>query len=160
MLDVACVVIRPMRADDTAAVAGLMTQLGYPSTEEEIGRRFELIKDRPDTALLVASVRRAGPSDPPSHHDGSIVGWIHMQATCLLECDPRAEIWGLVVDESTREVGVGRRLVEAAEEWARGRGLDVIALRSNQLRTNAQGFYQHLGYTITKTQNAFRKHLA
>ena len=42
-----------------------------------------------------------------------IVGWIHVQATYLLECDARAEIWGLVVSEKARGSGVGRRLVEA-----------------------------------------------
>ena len=137
--------VRPMRPEDAASVAVLTTQLGYASTEAEIGRRFDLLRDRLDTRLLVAE------------QDGSVVGWIHVQAASLLECDARAEIWGLVVDESARGVGVGRRLVEAAEEWARERGLKSMALRSNQRRTAAQGFYQHLGYTITKTQNAFRK---
>ena len=32
-----------------------------------------------------------------------------------------------------------------------------MAVRSNNLRTEAQGFYEHLGYKVTKTQNAFRK---
>ena len=36
----------------------------------------------------------------------------------------------------------------------------MIVLRSNQLRTEAQGFYEHLGYTVTKTQNAFRKNVS
>ena len=62
-----------------------------------------------------------------------------MQATYLLECDARAEIWGLVVADTARGTGVGRRLVEAAEEWALMRGLAVMAVRSNNLRTEAQG---------------------
>jgi ribosomal protein S18 acetylase RimI-like enzyme len=147
MRDVASIAVRPMRREDAAVVADLTTQLGYPSTEEEIIRRYDLIKERADARLFVAQ------------QAGSVVGWIHVQTTCSLDFDPRAEIWGLVVAESTRGTGVGRRLVEAAEEWARSRSLGVIALRSNQLRTGAQGFYQHLGYTITKTQNAFRKNL-
>ena len=147
MPDVASIVVRPMRWEDAAVVADLTTQLGYPSTEDEIRRRYDLIKDRPQARLFVAQ------------QAGSVAGWIHVQATYLLDCDPRAEIWGLVVAESMRGTGVGRRLVEAAEEWARSRRLGVIVLRSNQLRTRAQGFYQHLGYRITKTQNAFRKNL-
>ena len=140
--------IRQMRAEDTASVAALTTQLGYPATEDAIRRRYDLIKDRWDARLFVAQ-----------HAGNIIVGWIHVQATYLLECDARAEIWGLVVSETARGTGVGRRLVEAAEEWALMRGLDVIVLRSNYLRTEAQGFYEHLGYTVTKTQNAFRKNL-
>jgi ribosomal protein S18 acetylase RimI-like enzyme len=140
--------VRQMRAEDTSSVAALTTQLGYPATEDAIRRRYDLIKDRWDARLFVAQ-----------HAGNVIVGWVHVQATYLLECDARAEIWGLVVSENARGSGVGRRLVEAAEEWALMRGLDVIVLRSNYLRTEAQGFYEHLGYTVTKTQNAFRTNL-
>ena len=148
MADALTVGIRQMDAKDAGAVARLTTQLGYPATEDEIRRRYDLIKDRWDARVFVA--RSVG---------SVVVGWIHVQATYLLECDPRAEIWGLVVADSARGTGVGRRLVEAAEEWAVMRGLSVMALRSNRLRTEAQGFYEHLGYKVTKTQNAFRKSL-
>ena len=148
MSDAPTIALRQMRAEDTAAVARLTTQLGYPATEDEIRRRYDLIKDRWDARLFVAQ-----------HTGNLIVGWVHVQATYLLECDARAEIWGLVVADTARGTGVGRRLVEAAEEWALMRGLAVMAVRSNDLRTDAKGFYEHLGYHVTKTQNAFRKHL-
>jgi GNAT superfamily N-acetyltransferase len=140
--------VRQMRPEDTAAVAGLTTQLGYPSTEDEIRRRYDLIKDRWDARLFVAQ-----------HAGNAIVGWIHVQATYMLEADARAAIWGLVVADKARGSGVGRRLVEAAEEWALMRGLNVMAVNSNYLRIEAQGFYEHLGYKVVKTQNAFRKNL-
>jgi GNAT superfamily N-acetyltransferase len=148
MADTLTVAVRQMRAEDASAVAALTTQLGYPSTDDEIRRRYDLIKDRWDARLFVAQ-----------HAGNVVVGWIHVQATYLLECDARAEIWGLVVAETARGTGVGRRLVEAAEEWALMRGLGVMALRSNYLRTEAHGFYEHLGYKVTKTQNAYRKNL-
>jgi ribosomal protein S18 acetylase RimI-like enzyme len=140
--------IRQMLPEDAEALADLTTQLGYPAHPSEIRRRYDLIKDRWDARLLVAQ-----------EADRSIVGWIHVQATYLLESDPRAEIWGLVVAESVRGTGAGRALVEAAEEWAIKLGMDVVVVRSNLLRRQAQGFYEHLGYKITKTQNAFRKTL-
>ena len=111
--------VRQMRAEDTTAVAMLTTQLGYPSTEDEIRRRYDLIKDRWDARLFVAQ-----------HAGNVIVGWIHVQATYLLESDARAAIWGLVVSDKARGSGVGRRLVEAAEEWALMRGLNVMAVNS------------------------------
>lgn len=148
MADALTIALRQMRAEDTAAVARLTTQLGYPATEDEIRRRYDLIKDRWDARLLVAQ-----------HAPNPVVGWVHVQATYLLECDARAEIWGLVVADTARGAGVGRRLVEAAEEWALMRGLAVMAVRSNDLRTGARGFYEHLGYRVAKTQNAFRKDL-
>ena len=144
------VTIRHMRSEDVAAVAQLTTQLGYPATEEDIRRRYDLIKDRSDARLLVAE------------HAGSaaVVGWVHVQQLYMLESDARAEIFGLVVSDTVRGTGVGRRLIEAAEEWAMMRGLGVMGLRSNNLRTEARGFYEHLGYKVIKTQNAFRKNLA
>jgi len=148
MADALTIGLRQMRAEDTAAVARLTTQLGYPATEDEIRRRYDLIKDRWDARLLVAQ-----------HAANPVVGWVHVQATYLLQCDARAEIWGLVVADTARGTGVGRRLVEAAEEWALMRGLAVMAVRSNDLRTEARGFNEHLGYRVAKTQNAFRKDL-
>jgi GNAT superfamily N-acetyltransferase len=142
------ITIRPMLRDDAGVVADLTSQLGYPATASDITRRYDRIRDRSDARLFVAM-----------HADKGIVGWIHVQITYLLESDPRAEIWGLVVTESARGTGVGRRLVEAAEEWVRTLGITVIALRSNQLRVGAKAFYEHLGYEIVKTQNAFRKTL-
>jgi GNAT superfamily N-acetyltransferase len=141
------IAVRQMRPGDAAAVAALTTELGYPSTEDEIRRRYDLIKDRRDARILLA------------HAGIRIIGWIHVQATCLLECGERAEIWGLVVAETERGAGVGRRLVEAAEEWARMRNLSVMAVRSNTLRSDAHRFYEHLGYSVSKTQHAFRKTL-
>ena len=148
MADTLTVAVRQMRPEDAGAVARLVTQLGYPSTEDEIRRRFDLIKDRWDARLLIAQ-----------HAGSSIVGWVHVQALYLLESDARAEIFGLVVADTARGTGVGRRLMEAAEEWALLRGLSVMGLRSNYLRTEAHGFYEHLGYKVIKTQNAFRKNL-
>ena len=141
-------VIRQMLPGDAAAIAGLTTQLGYPATEADISKRFDLIKERWDARLLVASQ----PSMP-------ILGWIHVQATYLLEVDPRTEIWGLVVAESARGLGVGRALVEAAEAWAATLGFTAMAVNSNALRIQARGLYEHLGYSVIKTQNAFRKKL-
>jgi GNAT superfamily N-acetyltransferase len=140
--------IRPMGPEDAAAVARLTAQLGYPSSESDIRRRYDLIKDRREARLLVAQ--------DESH---AVVGWIHVQALYLLESDPRAEIWGLVVAEPARGTGVGRLLIEAAEEWAVRLGFVVMGIRSNSLRIEARKFYEHLGYQVVKTQNAFRKTL-
>jgi GNAT superfamily N-acetyltransferase len=64
-----------------------------------------------------------------------------------------------VVDARERGRGVGRRLVAAVEEWARARGLEQIAVRSNVTREESHPFYEHLGYTRVKTQHAYRKRL-
>ena len=137
-----------MVPEDAGAVANLTSQLGYPATEADITRRYALIHDRSDGRLIVALDVNA-----------VVVGWIHVQALSMLEADQRAEIWGLIVADTVRGSGVGRLLVEAAEEWAVKRGLDIMGVRSNTLRVEAHAFYEHLGYEVVKTQKAFRKNL-
>ena len=135
-----------MRAEDAAAVAELSGQLGYASTPEEIRRRCEVLNRRSDARVLVAE--GAG---------SAVVGWVHVQVLHFVESPPRAEIEGLVVAENARGGGIGRQLVEAAEEWAKALGLDTIGVRSNHLRAGARKFYERLGYNITKTQHVYRK---
>lgn len=144
----ATIVVREMTLTDTAAVADLTTQLGYPAGESDIRRRYAGIHDRRDGCVFVAESGQ-----------GVVLGWIHVQTSYLLENDVRAEIAGLVVTEQARGTGIGRRLVEAAEAWARQHNLDTMAVRSNQIRTAAHAFYKRLGYTVVKTQLAFRKQL-
>lgn len=146
-----------MRRDDLPTVARLTAELGYPSPEADVCRRYELITDRPDARLLVACLERGPEASLEQRQD--IAGWIHVQALYSLESEPRAEIWGLVVAESSRGTGAGRLLVEAAEQWAVKRGFTLMGLRSNVARVEARGFYEHLGYRVVKTQNAFRKNL-
>ena len=91
--------------------------------------------------------------------DGRVVGWLHGSEQELLESGRRCEIVGLVVDPEHRGRGIGRRLIAAVEQWAVGRGLEQMTVRSNILRSESHPFYQRLGYVQTKTQHAYRKRL-
>lgn len=133
---------------DVPDLADLATQLGYPSTLEQIARRLEVLAGEPAVnAVFVAEL------------DGRAVGWVHVHLYRLLVDDLEAEIGGLVVDASARGQGLGARLMEVAENWARERGCLSVYLRSNTLRTQAHTFYQKLGYRLIKSQYAFRKML-
>jgi len=77
----------------------------------------------------------------------------------LLEVPVRAEVNGLIVDESVRSAGAGAQLLLAAEEWARRRSCKSMSVRSNVVRDRAHKFYEHNGYQHYKTQKAFRKDL-
>jgi GNAT superfamily N-acetyltransferase len=141
--------VRPMTLRDAAAVADLCTQLGYPATTETMERRIAALAGRDDHGLLVATV------------DGEwVVGWIHVCSAMLIEIDPLAEVWGLVVDAEERGRGVGRLLMEAAERWAIARGHRVLRLRSRVQREGAHRFYERLGYRIAKTSHTFQKQLS
>ena len=142
------IIIRPAEAGDAGAIASLCGQLGYPSTSEDIARRLAEIADDPDAAVLAADPR----------HDG-IVGWVHVRALHLITRDACGEIGGLVVDQARRGRGIGGRLMGAAEEWSRRRGLGTLRLRSNVVRDEAHAFYRRQGFTSSKTSLLFTKTL-
>jgi GNAT superfamily N-acetyltransferase len=65
--------------------------------------------------------------------------------------DPAAWITGIVVRADCRRQGVDRRLVEAAEQWARARGLGRVKLNVWEA-TGARPFYERLGYASVQHQ--------
>ncbi|MBN1814154.1 MAG: GNAT family N-acetyltransferase [Anaerolineae bacterium] len=140
-------VIRLARVDDAERVAELATQLGYPTTSEQMRRRLAQVGRAEEHAVYVA-VR-----------DGRVVGWIHVCARPLVQVDRAAEIEGLVVDEACRGRGIGRLLVRQIEQWVREQGCSTIYVRSNIIREGAHVFYQSLGYENIKTSLTFRKRL-
>jgi GNAT superfamily N-acetyltransferase len=139
--------IRAARREDAPALAPLAGQLGYRSTIAQVERRLARLLDRPEDAVFVAET------------EGWVIGWVHVGVHVTVESDPAGEIRGLVVDARHRGAGVGRRLMERAEEWARERSLGTMRVRSNVVRGEAHAFYQRLGYTLAKTQHAFGKTL-
>jgi N-acetylglutamate synthase-like GNAT family acetyltransferase len=58
----------------------------------------------------------------------------------------------LSVDPGRQKTGLGRRLVAAAEEFAREMGAQRMELTVVNLRTELPVFYQKLGYALTGTE--------
>jgi hypothetical protein len=52
-------IIRSAQSADVEALANLMSELGYPTSSEQMRRRFEAISDDPSYATLVAERERA-----------------------------------------------------------------------------------------------------
>jgi GNAT superfamily N-acetyltransferase len=148
VLGPATLLIREARLEDAGRLAQLSAALGYPVTSNAMEVKLRRLLARPDGAVLVAEVE-----------SGYVVGWIHGSQQELLESEPRCEILGLVVDAEHRGKGVGRRLVESLEQWARARDLGLMAVRSNVTREESHPFYERLGYVRAKTQHAYRKTL-
>jgi GNAT superfamily N-acetyltransferase len=133
---------------DAAAIARLSGQLGYPVAVQALGMRLQGLLASEDQAVYVAT-----------DATGVVVGWIHGAEQLLVESGLRCEILGLVVDEPVRRGGIGRRLVEALERWARTRGLGEVSVRSAVSRTESHPFYEQLGYDRVKSQHVYRKRL-
>jgi GNAT superfamily N-acetyltransferase len=141
--------VRHAQHEDAHAMAALSSQLGYPVASATLAERLARVLERADELVLVAL-----------GSDGSIVGWVHGAEQRFLEAGLRCELLGLVVDAGHRRQGVGQQLVVAVEQWAQGRGLGEISVRSNVLRVDSHPFYERLGYQRTKTQHVYRKPLS
>lgn len=119
-------------------MAGLLTQLGYPTDAEHIPDRLDNVHARPGTVVLIAE------------HVGRPVGVVTVHLFSAMHCDePAAWLTALVVDESVRGMGVGSALVQRAENWAVQHGARSIALTSALHRKEAHEFYKRRDYEHT-----------
>jgi GNAT superfamily N-acetyltransferase len=76
-------------------------------------------------------------------------------------CDASEEVvylGGMFVDPARRGTGVGRRLVEAVESWARERGAQRIELEVNPEITPALRLYESCGYQPTGNMRQLPSH--
>ncbi len=139
--------IREVEAADARTVASLAGELGYPVAPDVIGERIQSLLAEPAGTVFVAC------------RDHAVLGWIEIQVVTHLASGARVEIAGLVVSKTVRSQGIGRLLVERAEQWCRGRGLNEMLVRSNAVREAAHRFYLREGYARTKTSAVFTKRL-
>src|SRR5512142_3386887 len=121
-----------MRVDDADAVARLCGELGYPAPASDVRARLDSLTGD-HLCLLVAEM------------DQAVVGWIHVERRIVIESEPWAEVEGLVVTEALSGQGVVRALLSAGERWSRERGIGLVRLRSNVVRTEAHAFYRRCG---------------
>jgi GNAT superfamily N-acetyltransferase len=133
-------VIRDMKAEDIPAVCSLIPQLtGESITLAEMQNRLDWVAQSPIDWMYVAEL------------DGGVVGWMGFR---LRECVERVrrygEISAIVTDARMRGQGVGRALLDFAEQLARDHGCYGTWLVSGFARKDeAHRVYEHLGYETT-----------
>ena len=140
--------IREARLDDAREIARLSDQFGYPAITAEIASRLAALARSETHSVWVA----AGSG-------GVLLGWVAVEQRLLLEAGESAEIVGLVVDCSARRAGIGKALLAAVEQWARGRGLKEMVVRSNIVREASHRFYLGVGFRRRKTQHTYSRTL-
>ena len=136
--------VREIRPDDAAAIAALLTELGYPVEAEAIPLRLERLRECGDL-VLVAEL------------DGGVAGLAHLHVSPAIEYErPAAKLSALVVDERRRRSGIGRALVDAVEAEARSRGCGLLFVTTAERRADAHRFYERLGFERTGRRYAKR----
>jgi RimJ/RimL family protein N-acetyltransferase len=130
------IALRPARFTDGPALAGLLTELGYPQDAAQAEAQLVAWAGDPRGTVLVASLNEVP------------VGVIAAHAIPYLERPGWfARVVALAVDREQRRAGIGRRLFAAVEAWAAALGCRDIEITSRRDRDDAHAFYRALGFT-------------
>jgi GNAT superfamily N-acetyltransferase len=129
--------LRDAKPADAARIAELVDELGHDVTEKQVRKNL-------------ASLKKIGETPIVAMLDKKVVGFIgvHRMVTVHRPA-PVGRIPVLVVTKEARGLNLGRMLVEAAEQWCRKQGCQLIEVTSNDRRAEAHAFYRHLGYERT-----------
>lgn len=142
------VMIREAQQRDADKISILCEQLSRAVAVADVAERLKVYTSNPAEYLFL--VAEAG---------GEVVGFVCAIIKTEILSGPQARIDGVVVDLNFRGGGVGRKLMEAAEKWAKENSSVTMKLNSNIKRTETHKFYEKLGYTNAKMQYQFKKEL-
>jgi GNAT superfamily N-acetyltransferase len=130
--------IREAAPSDAEPLALLLGQLGYPVSAAALPARLARLAQSGNAVAVVATRGTA------------VLGLAVVQVYSYLHAeDELAWLTTIVVAEDARRQGVGRRLVAAAEQWARSRGSPRLSVNTGIHRSAAHAFYERMGYVYT-----------
>lgn len=132
------IVVRHATMRDVDALAVLVTELGYPTSRNQMEARLESILSKPEYFTLVAVV------------GNRVAGFIGTLVRPSYEADGTyGQIMALVISRDSKRKGVGRALVGAAESVLARQGVTVVVVNTANHRADAHAFYEALGYSFT-----------
>ncbi|MBS1880601.1 MAG: GNAT family N-acetyltransferase [Actinobacteria bacterium] len=127
--------VRPATADDAAAVAGLLEELGYRTAAGEVRERLARSAADPAAGALVAEAA------------GCTVALIAYQLIHHLErARPSCRITTLVTAPGHRRRGAAAALLAKVEELARAAGCERLEVTTAPHREDALAFYREAGF--------------
>jgi GNAT superfamily N-acetyltransferase len=134
VIDQRSVVLRPATPQDSARIASLFTDEGYPAGPSDIVARLERFASAYSLVIV-------------ADHDGELLGFIALHVLPRFEHDDRfVRVLALVVDPGVRERGVGHLLMNEAERVGREVGAAFVEVTAGHHRPDARHLYESLGY--------------
>jgi len=126
--------VKSAAAEDEQSVVALWRACDLVTSYNDPVADFRFAKAGPSSDVLVA-VDAAGEvaGSVMVGHDGHR-GWLYYVAA----------------RPASRSSGVGRRMVQAAENWLRERGVVKVQLMVRETNTKVVSFYQHLGFEVAQ----------
>jgi GNAT superfamily N-acetyltransferase len=130
--------LRDAKPGDSALLAQIIRDdLGHEITEKQVRKNLTALKKTGETPIVVTL-------------DKKVVGMIGLHRMVTIHRPaPVGRIPILVVAKEVQGNGLGRILVDAAEQWCRKKGCQIIEVTSNDRRSVAHAFYRHMGYERT-----------
>jgi len=141
--------IRPLQTLDLLDYHPLRIAL-WPDSAGDFEREVSEILNADHLASFVAE------------QDGVLVGFAEVSLRAYAEgCEssPVGYLEGWYVAPTHRRTSVGRRLVEAAEDWARAKGCTEMASNTELHNIQSQQAHARLGYQEVERVVCFRKSL-
>ncbi|UCB53523.1 MAG: GNAT family N-acetyltransferase [Candidatus Zixiibacteriota bacterium] len=140
--------IRKVTAEDKPAWVDLRTQLWPGADPERLKEDAEKLLNDANWAVFVAE------------HEGKTIGFIECSIrdkAPACETDRIGYIEGWFVAPEFRNQGVGRRLVQAGEQWARDKGCIEMASDTTTNFPSSPAAHKALGYQEVKRKFNYRK---
>lgn len=144
--------IRRLQKKDLSEWFRLRKLLWDESTDEE--HKVEMVDIYEHTDLQLVLVAET--------EDESIIGFLEASIRPFVEdchTDHVGYLEGWFVEPEYRRNGIGQKLVEQAEKWARSKGCEEMASDSEIDNDSSSGAHQKLGYTETSRLVHWRKDL-
>ena len=121
--------IRAIEDGDITDVIALWQRCGLTRPWNDPAADIALARQGPNAAVLVGRDGGGIVASVLVGHDGHR-GWVYYVA----------------VDPDCQHKGYGRVIMDSAEDWLRGRGIEKLQLMVRPDNSQVQAFYQSLGY--------------
>jgi ribosomal protein S18 acetylase RimI-like enzyme len=122
--------IRPATAEDEPQVAALWRASNLVTSYNDPSKDFHFARAKPGSDILVGlDADEVLVGSVMVGHDGHR-GWLYYVAA----------------DPHHRNQGIGRSMVEAAEQWLKDKGVVKVLLLVRETNTQVVDFYEHLGF--------------
>lgn len=144
--------VRTAEPRDTDAVDRLILYLDEFHTEARPDL-FRVPPQRPrGDRFLISALEDAEQQVLVAVRDDDVVGYTHVIIKRTPVSDHRidrryAEIETIAVFPTAQRRGVGRKLIDAALDWARSKGVDDHQIAVHEFNFDARKLYEQLGFT-------------
>ena len=129
--------VREAKPSDAERLTELIRTLGHDVSEKDVRKNLGKLKKLGELPLVAVDNK-------------NLVGLcgVH-RMTAIHRSAPVGRITILVVDGEAQKRGIGRMLIDAAEQWCRDKGCALVEVTSNDRLGRAHAFYRHMGYERT-----------